>query len=362
MPQPVLFSPDVETPEPEEAETSMAIDRELHRILETTSQDYGHAVRSVHAKSHGLLEGMLALFDGLPAELAQGIAARRGHHKVVLRISTNAGDILPDSVSLPRGMAIKILGVEGERLPGSEDASTQDIIMVNGPAFSAPRAKDFLANLKLLAKTTDKAERSKKALSAVLRGTEAVIEALGGESAKIKQLGGHPVTHPLGETFYSQTAFRFGDHIAKFSLGPVSPHLVALKDQPVDLAGRDNGLREEVNAVIAAHGAEWELRVQLCTDLEAMPVEDATVVWDEAESPFRAIGRIVVEPQPGWNDEGQAYRRRACVQSMAWPCRSPATRRHQSRPAQRVSDVGQLPLRVQPLSDSRAICLIAAVS
>jgi hypothetical protein len=303
MPQPVLFSPDVETPEPEEAETSMAIDRELHRILETTSQDYGHAVRSVHAKSHGLLEGMLTLFDGLPAELAQGIAARRGNHKVVLRISTNAGDILPDSVSLPRGMAIKILGVEGERLPGSEDASTQDIIMVNGPAFSAPRAKDFLANLKLLARTTDKAERSKKALSAVLRGTEAVIEALGGESAKIKQLGGHPVTHPLGETFYSQTAFRFGDHIAKFSLAPVSPHLVALKDQPVDLAGRDNGLREEVNAVIAAHGAEWELRVQLCTDLEAMPVEDATVVWDEAQSPFRAIGRIVVEPQPGWNDE-----------------------------------------------------------
>jgi hypothetical protein len=303
MPQPVRYSPEVEVPEPAEAETSMAIDRALHTILETTSEDYGHAVRSVHAKSHGLLGGMLTIFDDLPAELAQGVAARAGSHQVVLRISTNAGDILPDSISLPRGLAIKILDVEGERLPGSEGARTQDIIMVNGPAFSAARAKDFLANLKLLAKTTDKAEGSKKALSALLRGTEAVIEAFGGESAKIKQMGGHPVTHPLGETFFSQTAFRYGDHIAKFSVAPVSPHLVALRDQPIDLAGRDNALREEVDTVIAAQGGEWELRVQLCTDLEAMPVEDATVVWDEAESPFRAIGRITVEPQPGWNEE-----------------------------------------------------------
>jgi hypothetical protein len=303
MPQPVRYSPDVEVPEPAEAKTSMAIDRTLHTILETTSEDYGHAVRSVHAKSHGLLGGTLTIFDDLPAELAQGLAERAGSHQVVLRISTNAGDILPDSISLPRGLAIKILDVDGERLPGSEDAGTQDIIMVNGPAFSAARAKDFLANLKLLAKTTDKAQGSKKALSTFLRGTEAVIEAFGGESAKIKQMGGHPVTHPLGETFFSQTAFRYGDYIAKFSVAPVSPHLVALKDQPIDLAGRDNALREEIDAVIAAQGGEWELRVQLCTDLEAMPVEDATVVWDEAESPFRAIGRILVEPQSGWNDE-----------------------------------------------------------
>src|SRR4051812_8473128 len=99
MPQPVRYSPDVEVPEPAEAETSMAIDRALHTILETTSEDYGHAVRSVHAKSHGLLDGVLTIFDDLPAELAQGVAERAGNHQVVLRISTNAGDILPDSIS-----------------------------------------------------------------------------------------------------------------------------------------------------------------------------------------------------------------------------------------------------------------------
>lgn len=306
MMMPVRYSPDVETPEPDEAETGMAIDRSLHGILETTSKDYGHAVRSVHAKSHALLGGMLEIFDDLPPELAQGVAAKPGRHPVVMRVSTNAGDLLPDSVSLPRGLAVKILDVEGQRLAGSEGDSTQDLIMVNGPAFIAPKAKDFAGNLKLLAATTDKAQAGKKALSGVLRATEAVIEAFGGESAKIKAMGGHPATHPLGETFFSQTAFRYGDFIAKFSVAPISPHLTELTDRKIDLAGREHALREEIDTVISARGGEWELRVQLCVDLAQMPVEDASVPWDEGLSPFRPIGRISIEPQTGWSEQKSA--------------------------------------------------------
>lgn len=301
--QPIRYSPTVEVPEPQEAETSIAIDKALHTILETTSNDYGHAVRSVHAKSHGLLSGTLTIFEDLPDELAQGLAATPGDHPVVLRFSTNAGDILSDSVSLPRGLAIKILEVDGERLPGSEGDRTQDLILVNGPAFVAASAADFLGNLKLLAKTTDRAETGKKALSAVLRATEAMIEVFGGESAKLKAMGGHPVTHPLGETFFSQTAFRYGDNIVKFSVAPISPHLAALSNQTIALAGRENALREEIDTVIAQHGGEWELRVQFCLDLDTMPVEDASIEWNELQSPFQAIGRITVQPQPAWTEE-----------------------------------------------------------
>ncbi len=39
---------------------------------------------------------------GLPPELAQGLFATPGTHKAFMRLSTNAGDILPDAVSLPR--------------------------------------------------------------------------------------------------------------------------------------------------------------------------------------------------------------------------------------------------------------------
>ena len=37
--------------------------------------------------------------------------------------------------------------------------------------------------------------------------------------------------------------------------------------------------------------------MQLNTDLEAMPIENASVAWDEDASPYRTVGRVVVAPQ-----------------------------------------------------------------
>jgi hypothetical protein len=116
---PIPYSPAVETPEPGEAETTAELIETLRGISETTYKDGGHALRSVHAKSHGLLEGQLEVLDGLPPRLAQGLFARPGTYPAVLRISTIPGDILDDSITVPRGLAIKVMGVEGERLPGS---------------------------------------------------------------------------------------------------------------------------------------------------------------------------------------------------------------------------------------------------
>ncbi len=312
--QPVRYSPSLEKPEADEAETAAELNKTLLEISETTWKDEHHGLRSVHAKSHGLLTGRMTVLPNLPPELAQGVFARTGSFPVLMRLSTNPGDLLDDSVSVPRGLALKIVGVEGERLPGSEGHTTQDFVMVNGPAFSVGTGKAFLANLKMLAATTDKPQILKKAASLALRGLEAVVEAAGSESATLKQLGGHPATHPLGETFFTQVPIRYGDYVAKLSVAPVSPELTALTDKPIALSGRPNALREEINGFFAEHGGEWEVCVQLCTDLETMPIEDASVVWPEDQSPFRPVARIVVEPQPAWNedrarkvDDGRAF-------------------------------------------------------
>lgn len=299
MVAPVRYSPAVETIEPDEAETVRGLEEQFWLILDTTSQDYGHAVRSVHAKGHGIAKGSFTILDGLPAELAQGVFARPGRHEAILRLSTNAGDILDDAIRLPRGLALKVLGVEGERLPGSETDTTQDFVMVNGPAFAAPDPKKFLTNLKLLAKTTDKAEGAKKALSAVLRSFEAALEAVGGESSMLQTLGGAKPVHPLGATYFSQTPFRYGDYIAKFQLVPVSA-IKDFADQTIDASGRPDAIREDVNRLLIEDGGRWEFRVQLCTDIDAMPVEDPSVVWDEEKSPFRAVAILEVAPQIAW--------------------------------------------------------------
>ncbi|TPG18565.1 catalase [Sphingomonas koreensis] len=296
---PVRYSPDVEQAEPDEAETSVALRETLHDILQTTSTDYGHAVRSVHAKGHALIDATLIVADDLPADYAQGLFAKPGRYPAILRISTTPGDILDDSISAPRGLALKVIGVEGARLPGGEGDTTQDFVMANGPAFAAPDAKHFLGNLKLLAKTTDRAEWAKKILSAALRATEATLEAFGGESAAIKSLGGAPNVHPLGETYFSQTPYRYGDFIAKFQVAPVSVNLTRLTGEKIAAAGRPDALREDVMRDLAQGGA-WEVRIQLNRDLAKMPIENAATLWDEADSPFVTVARIEAGAQKAW--------------------------------------------------------------
>ena len=298
---PIPYDEAYEVLEDGEDETERELVKTLLEISDTTFKDSGQGLRSVHAKSHALLRGELRVFE-LPQPFAQGLFSVPKTHPVAIRISTSPGDVLDDRVSTPRGFAMKVFEADGERLPGSEGARTQDFLLVNGPAFLAPSAHKFLGNLKLLASTTDKIPRLKRAFSAVLRGTEKALEAVGGESGTLKGLGGHPETNPLGETYFSQVPFLYGRHMAKWQIAPVTPELTALKDAPVDLDDKPDGLRAALNAHFAAHGAEWELRVQLCTDVEAMPIEDASVVWPEETSPFVPVARIVVAPQIGWSD------------------------------------------------------------
>lgn len=303
MPQaaPIPFDASIEKLEDNESQVRQDLIETLRSISQTTFENSGHAIRSVHAKSHALIVADVEVFAGLPPELAQGLFAKPGRYQGVMRISTNPGDILDDSVSAPRGLALKVIGVEGERLPGSEGDKTQDFVMANAPAFAAPNAGAFLKNLKLLAKTTDRAETAKKALSGVLRATEAVIEAFGGKSATVLSLGGQPLTHVLGETFYSQTPFLYGANVAKFSLAPVSSGLTALTDQKVKIDGRADAHRDEVNAFFKDNGGEWELRVQLRTDAETMPIEDASEIWPEDESPYVTVARVTAAAQDGWS-------------------------------------------------------------
>ena len=312
---PIPYQPGFEAPEDGEAETIAETKEVLLKMSATMFEHTGHAPRSVHAKSHGLLRGELEVLPNLPPTLAQGLFAQARTYPLVARLSTPPAEELDDAVSLPRAMAVKVIGVEGERLPGSEDATTQDFLMINGPLFSAPDAKGFLRSLKLLAATTDRVPTAKKVLSSVLRGTEKVLEAVGLESGTLKAIGGHPKTHPLGDTYFTQLPLLYGPYMAKLQIVPVAPSLTALTDAPVDLDDKPDGLREAVSDFFASHDdAEWELRVQLCTDTGAMPIEDASVLWPEAQSPYVAVARIRMPRQSAWDtarqdaiDDGMAF-------------------------------------------------------
>lgn len=300
---PIRFSPSVERLDPDEAATIKGLIATMRYVNEKTFADGRHAIRSVHAKTQGILEGYLEVDAGLPIELAQGLFAKPGRYPVVMRFSTVPGDILDDSVSTPRGLAVKIIGVEGERLSGSEGDVTQDFVLVNGPAFGAPTPKKFLPVITLLSKTTNRVQRLKKLLSAVMRQVQrAIVSVTGQPNTTVATLGGQPETHILGETFYNQAPVRFGDFIAKISVSPISSELAALKGAALNVNGIPNGIRESVVAFFKESGGVWEVRAQLCTDLNLMPIENAATVWPEQLSPYRRIGRIEVTPQNSWSE------------------------------------------------------------
>lgn len=313
MRRPIPYDPSVEQIPVDEAETARSLVKTLRGITSTTLRNGGKPLRGVHAKSHALLDGEIEVVAGLPRDYAQGVFAHPGRLAAVMRFSTIPGDLLDDSVSTPRGVAIKLLQVAGERLEGSENDTTQDFILVNGPAFGAPDPKAFAKGLKLLAATTDRVQGLKKALSAVMRAVQSlIVRATGSPSPLVATLGGQPFTHILGETFFSQTPFRYGDFVAKFRLRPASPELADLSGKTLTVG--PNALRDACNDFFRNTAAAWDFQVQLRTDADAMPVEDASKAWPEGDSPFVTVARLRAGPQVAWDasrsiaiDDGMSF-------------------------------------------------------
>ena len=299
---PVPFHSGMEQPEADEAETIDALRNVFLDMARTVAAAEGHAHRAVHAKGQALLKGKLQIADNLPEELAHGLFAAPGAYEAVVRFSSPPAEQLPDTVSTPRAIALKILGVPGERVAESEEQHSQDFLMVNGPAFTSPGPKGFLRSTRLLAATTERMPRTKAVISAALRGGERLLEAAGGGSGKIKGMGGEPQTHPMGETFFSQVPFRFGPYVAKFCLRPVSATLQSLSGAPVE--NSEDSQRDAIQDALASGRTElvWELCAQLCRDEQTMPIEDASVEWPQEQSPFIAVATLHVPPQVSWDD------------------------------------------------------------
>lgn len=69
--------------------------------------------------------GKFTVHDNLAPHLAQGMFAKPGSYDVIMRYSSLTPKLLPDNLSAPRGIGMKIFGVEGEKIWG-EDKKTQD--------------------------------------------------------------------------------------------------------------------------------------------------------------------------------------------------------------------------------------------
>ena len=143
------YSDAVESVPADEAETIDAILASTHRLHERNRAKVGEAIRVSHAKAHGLAVGEITVADDLPEPLAQGVFKPGARYPVIARLANVPGEIDSDAVATQRGMALKLLGVEGEMLPG-HTGTTQDFVLDSGNRFAAGTAAQFLMNHRLL--------------------------------------------------------------------------------------------------------------------------------------------------------------------------------------------------------------------
>jgi hypothetical protein len=108
-------------------------------------------------------------------------------------------------------------------------------------------------------------------------------------------------------TFFTSAALRFGDHVAKLCVTPLSKSVVDLIPVPLPAQAGPDGYRDMVVEFFSTRTAEFELRAQLCTDLDTMPIEDATVEWPESRSRYRPVAKLTFPVQDPATPQRQAF-------------------------------------------------------
>ena len=111
--------------------------------LQADSTGGGSPGRALHHKGHGGFEASLEVLGDLPGRARQGLFARPGRYEALVRFSNGASRLQRDDAGDVRGIAVKVLGVDGDKVLGK--ARTQDFLAILSPATPFRTADEFVA-------------------------------------------------------------------------------------------------------------------------------------------------------------------------------------------------------------------------
>ncbi len=249
--------------------------------------------RDAHPKMHGLVQAEFTVHDNLPAHYRIGVFAKPVTYTAWVRFSNANGAAQPDAKRDIRGMAIKLQGVSGNKLSDEPDcAEDQDFLLISTDAFLCDNVQTFDGMVGAIQGSVwDKLRFFACNLGVVWR-----------------LIGSFKVfANPLAIRYFSSTPYLLGDHPVKYCATPVAPLA-----QPVPTHPRDNFLREAMAAQLSQQPAEFVFGIQRQANPRRMPVEDASVRWDETASPFEAVATLRILQQtfdtPERNRQGENMR------------------------------------------------------
>jgi hypothetical protein len=233
--------------------------------------------RAVFLKPHGCARAQFEVLSGLPGRFRTGLFYRPAKFDAWVRFSSDTIPITSDLRGNTIGFAIKLLGVRGPKiLPGEEQATTHDFLLQNHQVFFVDTARDFLEFTETVFTRTTPTYLQQHPT------TDAILKAMS-----------KPVANVLGSTYWSTTPYRLGGYeYAKYKVVPCGE----LADEPQPAETEPNYLRARLERHLRAHGACFEFQVQLRQGTE-MPLDRATVDWNEAVSQPHSVAVITIPPQ-----------------------------------------------------------------
>ena len=175
-------------------------------------------------------------------------------------------------------MSIKLFQVEGGSLWGAD--GVQDFVLNSYPVLFAATPQDFLSFVE--------AVQDEKVWKYFVNPRHFY-------SLLVVWKGRAQIASPFDIRYWSTTPYRFGEKpstAVKYSVKPCSSITSKIPDQPAPDYLFD-AMKHHLQQVAAC----FDFMVQFQTDPKAMPVEDASVEWDEDMSPFRTLATITIGDQ-----------------------------------------------------------------
>jgi hypothetical protein len=252
----------------------------------------GHFRRAQHAKATCCVTAEFRIADDVPSELRHGIFARPGRAlRGIVRFSNSQGTIERDAHGTARGLAIKLLDIAGQRAIPGDGGTTQDFLMFNHPVFPFADPKAYLEIMK----------RKEIPLIGDLLAAAHMALLEPKELAVIKDIRAKHIASPLNISYWSGTPYWLGPacgeggHAVKYSAVSRQACCSLPPDHPEHLP--DDYLTQAVAGYLNSREAFFDFKVQLQADPVAMPVEDASVVWDANDSRPITVATLWIPPQ-----------------------------------------------------------------
>jgi len=325
----VKYTPAVEQADPDFDKNLQTVITAMKKYIQDSVESEGlnRAVRDAHAKGYGLARAEVEILGGLAPEYAQGAYALPGRHEAMIRFSNGSAHAGADALlGNPVGMGLKLFGIEGQTLLEDEpDSHTFDYAMINAPIFFCNTVEHYLFIQQLFLHAGAYFRRGKQGEHQFLHDWVTGMGTLAPEDWAWDELGAmlsvarvQPVNLLLS-TYWTMGAVRHGEYVAKVRVAPAKESAEKVARRLLDPTSAPDIYRPALVAELQERPYEFELQVQLCVDLEKMPVEDMTVEWPEALSPFVTVAKVRL-PQQDISGEDNLEQMDA-TSMTPWRCR-----------------------------------------